>query len=199
MFAVKLRPAFTFEYTSNAISVVLLSHPVLFPAPEKNQTKGAKRGFAFQRGVAGTSCSTLNGIVARLSDAGLGEEIAFIQTPDLCVCVRAAAAAGGGDMMCCQSASLVSKQTAARQRSASVCAARRFSSQRNGNKWGGGGEQGSNGPVGPFVQIKQFFFFVFFFKVSKLCLPYEETTGTLGQREACNNKALVFFFACVLS
>lgn len=108
-------------------------------AGEKPNKRG-QAGFAFQRGVAGTSCSTLNGIVARLNDAGSGEEIAFIQTPDLCVCVRAAAAAGGGagDMMCCQSASLVSKQTAARQRSASVCAARRFSSQRNRNKWGGG-------------------------------------------------------------
>lgn len=199
MFAVKLRPAFTFEYTSNAISVVLLSHPVLFPAPEKNQTKGAKRGFAFQRGVAGTSCSTLNGIVARLSDAGLGEEIAFIQTPDLCVCVRAAAAAGGGGYDVLPKC-LIGKQTDGRE--TKVCLRLRRSPFFIPKKWkqmGGGGEQGSNGPVGPFVQIKQFFFFVFFFKVSKLCLPYEETTGTLGQREACNNKALVFFFACVLS
>lgn len=58
--------------------------------------KRGQAGFAFQRGVAGTSCSTLKGIVARLNDAGSGEEIAFIQTPDLCVCVRAAAAAGRG-------------------------------------------------------------------------------------------------------
>lgn len=80
----------------------------------------------------------------------------------VCACAPRLLPGGGvgGGMMCCQSASLVSKQTAARQRSASVCAARRFSSQRNRNKWG---EQGSNGPVGPFVQIKQFYFFVLFF------------------------------------
>lgn len=123
-------------------------------AGKKHHTKGGKR-LAFQRGVRGTSCSTLNGIVAVLNDAGSEEEkIAFIQTPDLCVCT--AAAGGAGDMMCCQSASLVSRET-------KVCLRLRrsaVSSQSDGNKWG---EHGLNGPIGLLVRVKQNFFFLYIF------------------------------------